>query len=84
MQKSVHSPQQVALQAMLRDARTAAGLTQYDLADRIGRPQSFVSKYEGGDRLLDVIELLTVLRAIGVPSADFIDRLEKAIALIGS
>ena len=64
---------------MLRDARTSAGLTQYDLADRLGRPQSFISKYEAGDRLLDVIELLAVLRAIGVPSPQFIGRLEKAI-----
>ncbi|MDC7694282.1 helix-turn-helix transcriptional regulator [Asticcacaulis sp. DXS10W] len=75
MKKSVHSPQQIMLQSMLRDARLAAGLTQYGLADKLGRPQSFVSKYEGGDRLLDVIELLTVLRAIGVTPADFIARL---------
>jgi len=51
--KSVYSPQQQVLQVMLRDARKLAGLTQYDLADRLGRPQSFVAKYEGGDRMLD-------------------------------
>ena len=79
MQKSVHSPQQLVLQTMLRDARTSAGLTQYDLADKLGRPQSFVSKYEGGDRLLDVIELLSVLRAIGVTPTHFIGRLEEVV-----
>jgi len=63
---------------MLREARTAAGLTQYELADKLGRPQSFISKIESGERLLDVIELLTVLRAIGVTPALFIGRLEEA------
>jgi len=84
MQKSVHSPQQLVLQAMLREARTSAGLTQYDLADKLGRPQSFISKYEAGDRLLDVIELLAVLRAIDVSPPDFIGRLEKTIDQVGS
>jgi transcriptional regulator with XRE-family HTH domain len=78
MKKSVHSPQQLLLQAMLKDARMAAGLTQYELADKLGRPQSFISKYEGGERLLDVIELLTVLHAIGVAPALFIERLDEA------
>lgn len=79
MKKSVHSPQQIMLQSMLRDARVSAGLTQYDLADKLERPQSFVSKFESGDRRLDVIELLTILRAIGVAPADFVTNLECAM-----
>ena len=42
-----------------------AGLTQQELADRLGRPQSFVAKYEGGERRLDVIEFVEVSQAIG-------------------
>ena len=84
MKKSVHSPPQLMLQSMLRDARLSAGLTQYDLADKLGRPQSFISKYEAGDRLLDVVELLTVLRAIGVVPAQFVASLDEAVNYNGA
>ena len=36
-----------------------------ELAKRLGKPQSFVAKYEGGERRLDVVEFLGVMRAIG-------------------
>lgn len=42
-----------------------AGLTQQELAKRLKRPQSFVAKYEGGERRLDVVEFITIARAIG-------------------
>ena len=41
-------------------ARLARELTQVQVAAMLGKPQSFVSKYEHGDRNLDVIDLLTV------------------------
>jgi len=44
-------------------ARKAAGLTQQALALRLKKPQSFVAKYEGGERRLDVVEFITVARA---------------------
>lgn len=47
------------------DARKQAGLTQHQLAKKIGRPQSFVAKYEGGERRIDVIEFLKIVRAMG-------------------
>ncbi len=46
-------------------ARKRAGLTQQQLAKRLKRPQSFVAKYEGGERRLDVVEFITIARAIG-------------------
>lgn len=51
---------------LLIQARQAAGLKQQELADRLGRPQSFVSKFEHAERRLDVIEFLFVCRAIDV------------------
>jgi transcriptional regulator with XRE-family HTH domain len=50
-------------------ARKAAGLTQRELANRLHKPRSFVAKYEGGERRIDVVEFLTVCQAIGVDSA---------------
>lgn len=63
--KSVHSSGQLALCELMKQARRNAGLTQQQLADRLRKPQSFVAKYEAGERRLDVIEFLAVLRAIG-------------------
>jgi len=54
------------------DTRKRAGLTQHQLAKKIGRPQSFVAKYEGGERRIDVVEFLKIVRAMGAdPTAVF-------------
>ena len=63
--KSVHSSDQAAFCALMVEARKKAGLTQAALARRLKRPQSFVAKYEGGERRLDVVEFMAVSRAIG-------------------
>ena len=64
--KSVHSPSQKAFRDLMVRARKDAGLTQQVLARRLGKPQSFIAKYEGGERRLDVLEFLAVARAIRV------------------
>ena len=51
------------------ELRKAAGLTQAELAQRLNRPQSFVSKYERGERRLDVIEFGEVATALSVDPA---------------
>jgi transcriptional regulator with XRE-family HTH domain len=65
MHKSVHSAEQEALRRLLVEARTKAKLTQMQLSKRLKKPQSFVAKYEGGERRLDVIEFLRICREIG-------------------
>lgn len=65
MTKTIHTPEHVVLREQLIDARKTAGLTQEQLAQRLGRPQSFVAKYEGGERRLDVIEFISIVRALG-------------------
>lgn len=47
-------------------------MTQAEVAHRLGKPQSYVAKYEGGERRLDVIELLDVLAVLGVQPAKLI------------
>ena len=55
--RSVHSRRYRAVLERLKEARLGAGLTQAQVADALGRPQSFVSKCESGERRLDVVEL---------------------------
>ncbi|MGB3535907.1 MAG: helix-turn-helix transcriptional regulator [Microcoleaceae cyanobacterium] len=45
-------------------ARKSAGITQQKLAEKLGKPQSFVSKYERGERRLDIVEFLIIARAL--------------------
>jgi len=63
--KTVHSSEQAAFCALMVAARKQAGLTQHELARRLKRPQSFVAKYEGGERRIDVVEFVAIVRAIG-------------------
>lgn len=66
MPSSVHNEAYKALIASLVSARTAAKLTQQAVADRLGKPQSYVAKVEGLERRLDVIEFLTMATAVGL------------------
>ena len=74
------SPRHQVLQALLTQSRIAAGLTQVELAARLQRPQSFVSKYEGGERRLDVVEFVEVTQAIGCDPAGIIAAVRDAKA----
>jgi transcriptional regulator with XRE-family HTH domain len=62
--------------SLVRQIRLDAGLRQEDLARKLGEPQSFVSRYESGDRRLDVLELRQICEVLGVSLADFIKRLD--------
>jgi transcriptional regulator with XRE-family HTH domain len=78
--KTVHSSAQAAFCRLLVAARKKAGLTQQQLARRLRKPQSFVAKYEGGERRLDVIEFLGVTRAIGADPVRIMRSLVKLSA----
>lgn len=67
MEKSIYSAEYQQLCALLRQLRHDAGLTQMEVAHRLGVPQSFVSKYESGERRLDFVEVAHVSAAVGVP-----------------
>ena len=62
----------------LTGARQRAGITQTDLATRLGRPQSFVAKYEGRERRLDVAEYLMIARELGADPYKLLRAAEKA------
>jgi transcriptional regulator with XRE-family HTH domain len=59
---------------LLVEVRKTAGLTQTELSQRLRRPQSFVSKYERGERRLDVVEFCEVAKALGVNPVKLLDR----------
>jgi transcriptional regulator with XRE-family HTH domain len=65
MASAARSPRYRQFLERLRSARADAGLTQEQVATRIGRPQSFVSKCESGDRRVDIIELEVFADAYG-------------------
>jgi len=60
----------------LVSARTACGLTQTELAEKLRKPQSFVSKYERGERRLDVVELIEIVRQLDLDPHSIIDEIE--------
>ena len=66
MARSLHTPEYEYFRSLLITAREEAGLTQAEVSARLGRPQSFVAKYEGGERRLDVVEFIQVCAALDV------------------
>jgi ribosome-binding protein aMBF1 (putative translation factor) len=80
MGKSLSSIEGEKLAALLRSVRSEAGLTQAEVAERLKLPQSFVSKYESGERRLDLVELRQICRALEISLGDFVRRFEKEIS----
>ena len=74
--KSIRSLAHRALITALRDARKQAGLSQYEVARRLKRPQSFVSAYESGDRKIDVSEFLRIAKATGADPCEMLKRVK--------
>ena len=78
MEKSIYGQKQTALTTRLVAARRGAGITQQMVADRLGKPQSFVAKYERGERRLDVVEFIAVAQALGISSLDILAEIIEA------
>jgi transcriptional regulator with XRE-family HTH domain len=62
--KSLRTAEHQKLIALLAGAREKAGLTQQQLADLLDKPQSYVAKYEGGERRVDLVEFIAIARAL--------------------
>jgi transcriptional regulator with XRE-family HTH domain len=76
--RTLHTHREV-VRAILRDLRSDSDLRQSDVAHKLGKPQSFVSKYESGERQLDVVELRAVCGVFGISLEEFVRRLEVRI-----
>ena len=78
MPRSVFTDEYERFRHLLIEARKKSNLSQLALARKLSKPQSFVSKYERGERRLDVIEFGQVARALDVDPLKFLKRVYKA------
>ncbi|HRQ39312.1 MAG TPA: helix-turn-helix transcriptional regulator [Chloroflexota bacterium] len=78
MASSVHDPKYKNFCRLIITYRQRQGLTQMQLAEKLNRPQSFVSKYENGDRRVDLIEFLDIAEALEIDPLEFIRDFQKA------
>lgn len=77
MPKTIHTERHHKLRALLVAERKAHGLTQTVVAERLGKPPSYVAKYELGERRLDILEFLDVAAAIGFDPSEFLRALQQ-------
>jgi transcriptional regulator with XRE-family HTH domain len=70
--KSLFTRRHTQLRKLLTQARKDAGLTQVQLAQRLGRKQAFISRIERGERRIDVVEFLDLAHALKIDPAKFI------------
>ena len=78
MPKALYSEQYQRLRALLIEQRKEARLTQAIVAERLSKPQSYVAKYEKGERRLDVVEFMEVAEAVGFDAAEFLTALKES------
>ncbi len=75
MKKSIYTEKQRKLSDLLKRARENADMTQTELAQKLGKPQSFVAKYERGERRLDIIELLEITKLLKTDPQKILEKL---------
>ena len=83
MGNSVKIPNEIRhrekLLMLFKEMRQKRGIRQVELAEQLGVPQSFVSKYESGERQLDILELRRICQVLGIPFDAFIRQLEEKL-----
>jgi transcriptional regulator with XRE-family HTH domain len=79
VRRTPNDPAYVALREQLVDARKRADLTQQQLADLVGRPQSFVAKIEAGERFLDAVELIALAKTLNLNFEDLTKKVLRSL-----
>lgn len=80
MEKSIHSSGYTVFLDLLRDTREKAGVTQVELAEKLERTQSFVSKVERGETRLDILQLHAICAALGTTLTAFAAELDRRLS----
>ena len=83
MEKSIYTKEYAAVLRLLRQAREEAEITQVQLAKKLRLTQSLLSKMERGDCRLDIVQLRSICRALGLSLPEFVQRLEHELAKRG-
>jgi transcriptional regulator with XRE-family HTH domain len=79
MGKTLRSDAHAILVTRLRQLRQQADLTQAEVAERLGRPQSYVAKTESGERRLDVVEFVALVQALDADPAAVVREVGRAL-----
>jgi transcriptional regulator with XRE-family HTH domain len=80
MPSSLHSPDYQLFRSMLIEARTNSGLTQTQIAETLVKPQSYVSKYERGERRIDFPEFMELANVLKIDVEVFVNNYKTALA----
>ncbi|RYC48466.1 helix-turn-helix domain-containing protein [Pectobacterium zantedeschiae] len=76
---SIYSNEYQSVIKILREARIEKGMTQENLANALGRPQSFVAKIENGERRLDVVEFVYIAHLLSVDASTVLEKIAHKI-----
>lgn len=77
MRTSLYSPQNQRLADAMKRARLKAGMTQSELASLTGRTQAYISKFEGGQLRLDVVDFLIFSRFLKLNVHSLLEELDR-------
>jgi len=80
MPSSLHNADYQLFRSMLIEARVASGLTQMQIAKSLSKPQSYISKYERGERRLDFPEFVELADILGIDVVAFVKDYQAVIA----
>ena len=80
MAGAIYTEAQISVARAFGDVRRAAGMRQSDLAEAIGKRQSYISDIERGQRRVDVLELFAIASALRLRPADLYDRLVQEVS----
>ena len=80
MPNALHRHQYKIFRELLIEARESAAMTQTEVARKLSRPQSFVSKYERGERRLDMTEFIEVADVLGINLSEFMQRYREQVS----
>jgi len=76
--KTIYSNANEVLLKWISGKRLLLGMTQQQLSEKLNKPQSFVSKYENGQRRIDLIEMIDICNALNCSPHELLDTIIKA------